>query len=226
MTPRYLSFVETGRSRPGRDVVERLAGALDVPLRDRNRLLVAAGIAAAYPEGSLDDEALRPFRVVIDSLLDKHEPYPAFAFDRAYRMLAANRAARRLLPGLATSDWLDATFAPGSALRAATENFAEIAWATVDLLRSDADHSAGSVADTLIRLEAHLAGVPRPAPRAHFDERVLYPRFRFGERVVRTFTAIARFGSPQDVLLEELRVELLFPADEDSARFFAEMAAG
>ncbi len=100
MSPRYLSFVETGRSRPGRAVVERLAEALDVPLRYRNRLLVAAGIAPTYPEGSFDDAEMTPFRRVVDSMLAKHEPYPAFAFDHAYRLSSTNAAAKRLMPGL------------------------------------------------------------------------------------------------------------------------------
>lgn len=223
MSPRYVSFVETGRSRPGRAVIERLSEALDVPLRDRNRLLVAAGIAPSYPQGSLDEAALSPFRLVVDSMLTKHEPYPAFAFDHDYRLVVANRAAHRLLPGLDGGNWIDISFAPGSPIRAATENFAEVAWASLDLMRREANSSPNALRDVVSRLERHLVGVARPAEPAR-DERVICPRFRFGDRVVTTITTIARFGSARDVTLDELRVELVFPADEDSRLFFEQAA--
>ena len=223
MSPRYVSFVETGRSRPGRSVVDRLAEALDVPLRDRNRLLVAAGIAPSYPQGSLDDDALSSFRRVVDSMLEKHEPYPAFAFDHEYRLVRANAAAHRILPGLEGGNWIDLSFSPGSPVRAATENFAEVAWAALDMMRRDANGSPDALRDSVGRLERHLVGVDRPVD-GNLDERVICPRFRFGDRVVTTITTIARFGSARDVTLDELRVELVFPADEESAQWFAEAA--
>lgn len=227
MSPRYVSFVETGRSRPSRNVVERLADALDIPLRSRNRLLVAAGLAASYPEGSLDDVALSTFRGVVESLLAKHEPYPAFVLDRTYCLHSMNQAARRIVSmANSSSDWLDAFFSPESPLRAATENFAEVAWAALDLLRHELDGADGLEGDPRLRLERHLAGVPRPTSSRDGDDRVMLARFRFGDRLVRTVTTIARFGSARDVLLDELRVELVFPADEESARFFHELAAG
>jgi transcriptional regulator with XRE-family HTH domain len=223
MSPRYLSFVETGRSRPGRMVIERLAEALDIPPRDRNRLLVAAGIAPSYPEGSLDEPALSPFRRVVDSMLAKHEPYPAMAFDRDYRLVRANAAAHRLIPGLEGGNWLDLSFAPGSPIRAITVNFAEVAWAAMDLLRRESNGSLDALGASLERLQAHLADVPRPRETSA-DDRVICPRFRVGDRVITTTTTIARFGSARDITLDELRVELMFPADEDSARFFVELA--
>lgn len=220
MSPRYVSFVETGRARPSRAVVERLADALDVPLRERNRLLVAAGFAPAYPEVALDADALATFRHVVESLLEKQEPYPALVLDGAYRLVLANGAARRLLPELDTMDWIDAAFAPTSPLRAAVENFAEVAWHAADTLRRESNPPQ----DCLLRLERHLEGIARPAAADLTTEHVLCPRFRFGDRVVRTFTAIARFGTARNVTLDELRVELFFPADEDSARFFRDLA--
>ncbi len=105
----------------------------------------------------------------------------------------------------------------------ATENFAEVAWAALDMMRRDANGSPGALRDSVTRLEKHLEGVPRPA-HDRGDERVICPRFRFGDRVVTTITTIARFGSARDVTLDELRVELIFPADEESARFFHELA--
>ena len=222
-TPRHVSFLETGRSRPSQELVLRLAVALEVPLRQRNVLLLSAGLPPAFPERGLDDAAMGPIRQVIDRLLDQHEPYPGVAFDRGYRILRKNAAATRLLAPAGDVDWLDAVFAPESPLRPTVENFAEIAFATLDLLRLEAFESGGD--EVLRRMERHLRGVVRPAsPAPDLPAPVVCPRFRFGDRVVRTLTTIARFGTARDVALDELRVELVFPADEDSARFFVELA--
>lgn len=225
MSPRYVSFVETGRSRPSRAVVLRLAEALDVPLRDRNRLLEAAGLAPEYPERSLDDAALGSFRRIVDELIQRHDPYPAFAFDRHYRLIATNRAGRHFFPDPAAADWIDTAFAPSSPVRAAMENLPEVAWATLEMLKREAAESAEPIA-CVARLEQHLEGVPRPAtPAASSAAPTVCPRFRFGDRIVRTVTTIVRFGGPRDVTLDELRVELVFPADDESAAFFVELAA-
>lgn len=222
MSPRYVSFIETGRSRPGPAVIERLADALDVPLRDRNRMLVAAGLPARHRETPLGDEELSPFRRMIELLLARHEPYPAFVFDHQHRLVQSNEAAKRLFPGADGHGWIDLSFAPGSPLREATENFAEVAWSTLDLMRREAGHLTPGSHPAIEKLERCLEGVPRPA--LHDDQRVLCPRIRFGDRVVKTFSTVARFGAARDVTLQELRVELVFPADAESAAFFESLA--
>lgn len=100
MSTRHLSFVETGRSRPSRDMVLRLARRLDVPLRERNVLLAAAGFAPIFSERSLDDPALTSARRVVDQILKGHEPLPALAVDRNWTLIAANQATRRLFAGI------------------------------------------------------------------------------------------------------------------------------
>lgn len=222
MSPRYVSFVETGRSRPSRGVVLRLADALDVPLRERNRLLVAAGLAPAYADRGLDAAELAPYRRVVSALLAKQEPYPAFVFDRAYRILDANAAGRRFVaPG---GDWLRSIFAPESPLRGLLENAAELGWAVHEMLVREAQGSP-MVEECVARLEGYLCDLARPprAPEGSFAGTAA-ARFRFGDRVVSTVSAVARFGVARDVTLDELRVELLFPADDGSAAFFAELA--
>ena len=97
-TTRHLSYLETGRSRPSREMVERLAEALAIPLRERNRLLEQAGLPPAYPEGGLAADDLAAFRNVLDRLLATHEPYPAFVVDRHWNLVAANAAAQRVSP--------------------------------------------------------------------------------------------------------------------------------
>jgi transcriptional regulator with XRE-family HTH domain len=214
-TPRHLSFLETGRSRPSQELVLRLATALEVPLRERNALLHAAGLRAVFPEEDLEAPQLAPIRQVVERLLAQQEPYPAVAFDRAYRMVRANAAARRFLG--AEGDWLELIFAPTSPVRASMENFAEVAWAALDLAR----HEAGAE-EACARLERHLAGVPRPPGLV--GSPVVSPRFRLGEEAVSTLTTVVRFGNSRAVAVEELRVELIFPADEASARVFQHLA--
>lgn len=102
ISPRHLSFVETGRSQPGRATLLSLAEVLEVPLRDRNRLLLAAGLAPAYAERGLDDSALEPARQAVAQILRAHEPFPAIAVDRHWNLLLANRAVTPLIAGAAT----------------------------------------------------------------------------------------------------------------------------
>ncbi|MCP5065963.1 MAG: helix-turn-helix transcriptional regulator [bacterium] len=108
---RHVSFLETGRSRPGRPIVLRLAEALQLSPRERNALLVAAGLAPVYSEYGLDDDALQPVRNIVARVLDNHDPFPAFAFAPGLRLLQANRTAERLFPGMTA-------LAPGRAARA------------------------------------------------------------------------------------------------------------
>jgi hypothetical protein len=204
--------------------VLRLAEALDVPLRDRNRMLEAAGLAAEYPERRLDDAELGAFRRIVDALLERQDPYPAFAFDREYRLLATNRAGRHFFPDPAATDWIDALFSPASPLRAAIENFPQVGWAALEMLRRESEGQGAPLA-AVGRLEQYLAAVPRPHDLGAAGAPTICPRFRFGDRVVRTLTTIVRFGTARDVTLDELRVELVFPADDESAAFFVELAA-
>src|ERR1700732_2384917 len=101
ISARHLSFVETGRSAPSRDMVLKLAERLDVPLRERHVLLVAAGVAPAFPQRPLDDPALKPARAAIDRVLEAHEPNPALAVDRHWNLVASNRMVAPLLEGIA-----------------------------------------------------------------------------------------------------------------------------
>jgi transcriptional regulator with XRE-family HTH domain len=221
-SPRYVSFIETGRSRPSRAVVLRIAEALDVGLRERNRMLVAAGLSPAYAVRSLEEPTLSPFRGIIGDILKRHNPYPALVFDAAYDLLEANESAHRLLPSIVSLGWVDAMFAPESALRHAMENFAEVAWSMLASMRHEAGHAVdGPMHEKIGRMERYLSDVPRPEVLAATETSpVLLTRFRFGDTTVSTVTTVLRFGAARDVTLEELRVELVFPADAASARFF------
>ena len=137
-TTRHLSYIENGRSRPGRDLVLRLAQALDLPLRSRNELLGAAGFAAEFPESGMEGALLTPYRRAVLGVMDAVNPFPAFAVDAAFNLREANRAARLMLAGArdtsdssptadAPQNLVDAFLAPGPG-RALLANFPEVAW--------------------------------------------------------------------------------------------------
>ena len=143
-TPRYMSFVETGRSQPSREMVLRLAAALDVPLRDRNGLLVAAGFAPIYPEHDLDHPAIDRVMAALDRVLDQHAPYPAVVMNRRWDVVRVNAGAAHLFAGLCAPDpvpdpanVLRLMLEPGP-VRAAVENWNEVAPSLLERARREA----------------------------------------------------------------------------------------
>lgn len=148
-TPRHVSFLETGRSRPGADVVARLADALAVPLRERNRLLSAAGLRPAHDDRELTAPDLAPLRAVVQRMLDAHAPFPAFVFDRHLDIVMATSTGRALLAGSAEPNLIRLLFADDGAWRSVLDNFEEVAAHALALLRDDA-------------LELLQPGDPRP----------------------------------------------------------------
>lgn len=222
MSQRHLSFIETGRARPGVDVVRRVAHALDIPLRDRNRLLSAAGLAPLYPEVRLSDAAAAPFRAAVRRLLEAHEPFPAFVLDRWWNVVDANPAARRLFPESrnGSPSAVDAFLAPGG-LREIVVNFPEVASMYLRRLQAEvAEASDERLRDLLARARALLADVPLVDHDPDANDLVICPRLRLGDEIVGTVTMVARFGATREVTLDELRVELIFPADDDAEAYF------
>ena len=229
-TSRHLSFLETGRSRPSREMVGRLSAALDLPLRARNDLLADAGFGPAFPETTLAAADLAPFRAAIDRLLAQHEPFPAFVVDGRWDVVGANRAAAALLGGddvAPPDDDAPPAGAPNlvrlmyaGAWRPLLANWETLAPVGVRRLEEDVQRHPGDPAlrDLLALATAACADLRVPPDAG--GERVLCPHFRFGDTVVRTVSVVARFGSPRDVTLEELRVELVFPADDVAEDFF------
>jgi transcriptional regulator with XRE-family HTH domain len=227
-TPRHVSFIETGRSRPRQDLVLRLATALDVPIRERNGLLLAAGLPAAYASLELGHEAMGPVRKVIDRILRTHEPYPAWVGGRGFRFLSSNRAAEALFPGLCglpPEAVVDLWFGP-SPFRQMVENWQDVVWAGIASLRREAARASDpGLAELLRRAESHLRGIPAPEPGALPELPVVCPRLNLGGRIVRTISTVMRFDTAIEVTASELRVELMFPADDDSEDYFREVAA-
>ena len=224
LSQRYVSFIETGRSRPGEDVVLRVAEALELPIRERNGLLLAAGLPPKFPELPINHTNLAPFRAAISRMIENHDPFPAYVVNRWWDVVDANRAGSLLFPtdSVGTFNAVDVFFAPGPA-RDMVENFDEIAYRFLQRLRQEVSNCTPDerLQAVLERAENYLKDIK---PDLHSDndtnDLVLCPRLRIGDQVIRTLSMVARFGDTREVNLDELRVELLFPADEQAEAFF------
>ena len=225
-TTRHLSYLENGRSRPGRDLVLRAAEALELPLRARNELLVTAGLAPEFPARELSSGVLEPYRCAVLQLLDTLHPFPAFVIDPMFELVATNKVGRRLLPGTPSDtsiNLVDAFLAPGPA-RTIVQNFEEVAWSWHDrLLRTTANIDSPETNALRARVNDYLRGVPRPLAGAAGDP-VVCPTFTIDGMTVRTIGMTMRFGPSRDVTLEELAVDVLFPRDEEAKRCFEVLA--
>jgi transcriptional regulator with XRE-family HTH domain len=219
-TARHISFLETGRSRPSRQMVLRLSDVLGVGLRGANELLHAAGLPAAYGKADLASPDLAPYRVAIERLLNAHEPYPAMVLDARFTVVFANRACAALFgPQVVGSNFVRDGLAD-PAIAETIVNWPEVAWAGLDRLRQQARQALfdEELHSLIATAEAAIAGVSRPPPAE--AGLTVCPWFRVGGQVVRTIAMVARFDHIGDVTLDELRVELMYPLDADAERFF------
>jgi transcriptional regulator with XRE-family HTH domain len=236
VSSRHLSFVETGRSRPSREMVIHLAEQLDVPLRERNRFLVAAGYAPVYPERSLESSDLDLPRAAIDMMLANHDPMPAFVVDRAWNLVAANRG---MLPFLA---WIppELQAPPMNVIRASLHpdgmsgrivNFEEYALDVVERVRRQVTASGDP---DLAALLEEVTGYPDVAAlrggAPDVPNVVLPMRIRTDDGAILSFfSTMTVFGAPLDVTLSELAMESFFPADaatDAAVRGMVQRAAG
>jgi transcriptional regulator with XRE-family HTH domain len=223
-TGRHISFLETGRSRPSRQMVLRLADILGIGLRDTNDLLHAAGLPADYPTAGLDSSDLAPYRAAVDRMLAAHEPYPGMVLDRHWTVVAANRPCQALFgPTVVGINFVrDALTNPANAQ--AIVNWPEVAWAGLDRLRNHQRRRPfdPELAQLVTVAEAALAGVSRPEPAT--PHLLVCPWFRIGDQVIRTIAMVAQFDHPAETTLDELRVELMYPMDDTAERFFRRMS--
>lgn len=222
ISTRHLSFLETGRAAPSREMLLHLTERLTVPLRERNAMLTAAGFAPVFSERRLDDPALQPARTAVDLILKGHEPFPALAVDRHWNMLAANGSVQPLLAGVDPS----LLAPPPNVLRLALHplglaprivNYGQMRHHLLDRLRRQIELSAdATLAELLHELEAYPApSGASAAPDGHDDHAaVLIPMLLRTDHGVLSFISTTTvFGTPIDVTLSELALETFFPAD-------------
>jgi len=222
VSARHLSFVETGRSKPSRELVLHLAEHLDVPLRERNSLLMAAGYAPVYRERSLDDAEMDPVRGALDMILAGHEPYPAVIVDRLWNLVTANAAALSLFATGVAAHLLEA---PVNVIRLGLHP---------DGLAPRIGNLAELGEHLLVRLQRQIAVSPDDELQALYDEVITYPGTEPHSAVVpdpttllfvpmqlatvdgqelSMFSTLATFGTALDITLAELSIESFFPAD-------------
>lgn len=228
VSPRHLSFVENGRSRPSREVVIALATALEVPLRDRNTLLTAAGFAAAFRASPLDAAELAPLRRAIDHVLAQQEPYGAVVLDACWNLQRMNRGAARVFrqfppatpAGLAASQNLFLGLAHPEALQPYVVNWSEVAPHLVARLHHEV--TARPEDEAIARLRATVLAQPTidPTWRVPLPGRLAGPfvsiHLRSAALELRLFSMLTSIGTPLDVTAEELHIETYFPADAAS----------
>ena len=231
VSPKHLSFVETGKSTPSADLIEALSVRLEIPLRERNALLLAAGHAPRYSEQSLDAAAMAQVRASVQRILDAHNPFPGLALNRAWDVVVANDSARTLAallpPHLAGPplNLLRASLHPDGFARV-TANFDTWASYLLTTVRRLVSVTGDS---RLIALEREVAAYPtvadldqRSVSAGAPEPELLVPfSIRLGGDVLSFFTTLTTFGSPRDITVEEMTIELFYPADEVTERAVA-----
>jgi transcriptional regulator with XRE-family HTH domain len=233
VTTRHLSFVETGRSRPSREMVLHLAEQLDVPLRERNNLLLAAGFAPTYRQRDLSDESFEPVRIALDQILAAHEPYPAVVIDRHWNLVSANRAATILTEDVA-AELLEP---PVCVLRVAlhpqgcaprVRNLTEWSEHLIGRIQREAAITGD---EELVALEEELRALVgaqgtsvRSAP-AEGANGLAIPLLLDSRRgPLALITMVATFGTALDITLAELSLETFLPADEGTTEILRDYA--
>ena len=228
MSVRHLSFVETGRANPSRAMVLKLAEVLDIPLRERNTLLLSAGFSPEYPESALDAPALAAVWEALGIMLAQQEPFPALVMDRSWNIQHTNTAARRFFAYLhdgqsesppGPTNVLRRMFHPDGVRRHVT-NWLEVAEALVRRARREAiggavDERAQRILDEVL----DYPGVPSHLRAMDVTASILpiVPiRYECGDRRFDYFSTVTTLGTPQDVTLQELRIECFFPMNEET----------
>ncbi|OON63918.1 hypothetical protein B0920_11405 [Massilia sp. KIM] len=239
ISQRHLSFLETGRAQPGRDLIIKLGLALDIPLRQRNAMLLAAGFAPAYRERSLSDPEMEAVKQALDFMLRQAAPYPAFVVDRLWNLVMANEPALRMLrffldlpshapiPRDGSINVIRSTLAPDG-LRRYLDNWQEVGadllqWVQREAMGDGPNSEAAQLLDELMA----LPGLAEAAAQPNL-ERMALPFLPLILRkdgvVLNLFSTITTLGTPHDVTVHELRLESFFPADEASRMWFRRQA--
>lgn len=227
VSSRHIAFIETGRARPSREMVIRLSEALDVPRAERNALLQAAGFASVYSARSLDSDDMQTIKHGMMWMLERHQPFPAFAIDRHWTLLMLNHTAERLLGqfGIKAGDSLLRALLTPDGLRTAIDTWSETALYFEQRLRTESRHLGGDpylvqVADQLAAETSKSDGLEHVLPA------VLQTRYRAGDHLLSLYSTVAQFGSAEDIALADLRIEFMFPGDEATRAILESMFSG
>ncbi|MFY1660590.1 helix-turn-helix domain-containing protein [Micromonospora sp. WMMD1274] len=224
VSARHVSLVETGKSKPSSDMILRLADQLHVPLRDRNRLLLAGGFAPRYAESPLDHNALSAVHDAVRRVLRAHEPYPAVVFDRRWNIVTTNRAVDPFFAQVAP----DLLRPPVNLVRLGLDprglarmvvNLADVR--AVFRARISRQLATAPDPELTALYEELLAPEPQDTSSQRVEPDVVIPMIlRVGGRELRLFSTITTFGTPMDITIDEIAIESYYPADAESAAYF------
>lgn len=242
VSSRHISFIETGRANPSREMVVILSSVLDVPLRERNALLVAAGFAPIYHETDLNAPQMAQVRQALELILKQHEPFGAIVFDRHWDLVMTNQAYIDMasqLSGNLSVDFAPYTITPKPRLNALKQIFDPQSWrpyianwetvarATLERLRREAIHYNDPALHDLLQQLLAYPDVPAGLHDPDFDspQDVIIPvEIRFGEHTLKIFSTITTLGTPQDITLQELSIESFHAADEPTEKLIRHFA--
>ena len=222
VSARHIAFLETGRSQPSPDMIVRLAEVMHIPVEVRNQMMRAVGFAPRYSATPLDEEAMAPILKAMAWTLDRHAPYPGIAIDRVWRIVKMNKPAAKLFAPLQMAEGkslLDLVTHP--VMAEVVENWPQVAHYTA--LRLRAESAARGGIPELDAAIAHLGDFAKPSSEVMPGPSV--PTiYRFGDQRLALFGTLAQFSTIADETLEDLKIELFFPADTQSEAFLQQLA--
>ena len=220
VSSRHIAFLETGRARPSPDMIGRLGEALQIPLAARNQMLTLAGFAARYPGRQWDATEMAPIRAALEHTLERHAPYPGIAIDRLWTVVRLNRPAQALFGQLGIFEGgslLD--LMASEDLPPLIENWPEVAHHAAKRLRTESAAQGG--VSRLERVADKLAAAA--GPNQKLTGPVVPTIYRAGSVRLSLFAIIAQFGTPEDLMLDDLKIELFFPADPETEQVLRAM---
>lgn len=233
VSQRHVSWLETGKSQPSRDMVLRLSEAMEVPLRERNQILNSAGFSNMYSEKALDDPSMEAVRSILSDILKHHEPYPAYVLDRHWNIKMKNNAADILFDVAGDPEQVWASIGDSgehnialltvhpNGLRQFISNFDEISGQFIRRLKKEALDSGDPESIERFEQLAQYVDLPDEQPATPLLP-VLPIVIDLGGPKLSLCSVISTFGTAQDITTGELRVETFYPADEQTAKFFSE----
>ncbi len=216
VSARHISFLETGRARPSQSMAMQLCETLEVPHSARNAFLGAAGFAPAYRRRELSDDDMAHVRAAVEWTLERHAPFPAFAQDKHWRVVKANSSATFLLGGigLGEGDSLLDAMLDLDLMSTALENCQEVLQHMTVRLRTESAHLGGdAVLDEAVEQLTRMTGSGSHGVTGTLPA-VITARYRAGEDTLSFFSTLAQFGTPEDIAVAELKIEMMFPADD------------
>ncbi len=222
VSARHISFLETGRAKPSREMIVQLGDALMIPLSARNQMLAAMGFTPRYDSRDWDEAEMAPVRRAIDHMLERHAPYPGIAIDRLWRVTRMNAPAQKMFGVLGLAEggsMLDLLANP--MLSQMVENWPEVAYSSMLRLRTESAAQGG-----VPELDAAALALAEHAQVGAAVGPTVPTIFRLGDQRFAMFGTIAQFGSPEDTALEELKIELFFPSDAETEAALKMMFGG